>query len=213
MPACLGDSTAETTIRPLRLKVIRQTNNVAGALRLVRARISALANAGQDARAIQTWCATPNSHRPVQKLGALIGNPRASQQLMGQLPICCCRKAKKFNDFSRACACVGKGRKRETPGSKELRVDTFPARCDSAFGACLAHRAAASQSSHRYPQAARPSRRGFRAHQERPAWPSASYAMMRSGRDIGPIPCWWARQPWSVSCAADVIRFRRTNAS
>jgi hypothetical protein len=53
MPACLGDSTAKTTIRPLRLKVIRQTNNVAGALRLVRARISAFANAGQDARAIQ----------------------------------------------------------------------------------------------------------------------------------------------------------------
>ena len=41
-------------------------------------------------------------HRPVQKLRALIGNPRSSQQLMGQLPICCCLKAKKFNDFSRA---------------------------------------------------------------------------------------------------------------
>ena len=40
-------------------------------------------------------------HRPVQKLRALIGNPRSSQQLMGQLPICCCLKAKKFNDFSR----------------------------------------------------------------------------------------------------------------
>ena len=47
-------------------------------------------------------CASPNSHRPVQKLRALIGNPRPSQQLMGQLPICCCSKAKKFNDFSRA---------------------------------------------------------------------------------------------------------------
>ena len=59
-------------------------------------------NAGQDTRAIQTWCATPNSHRPVQKLRALTGNPRPSQQLMGQLLICCCLKAKKFNDFSRA---------------------------------------------------------------------------------------------------------------
>ena len=38
--------------------------------------------------------------------GNLIGNPRSSQQLMGQLPICCCLKAKKFNDFSRACACL-----------------------------------------------------------------------------------------------------------
>jgi hypothetical protein len=44
----------------------------------------ALANTGQDTRAIQAWCATPNSHRPVQKLRALIDNPRASQQLMGQ---------------------------------------------------------------------------------------------------------------------------------
>ena len=58
-------------------------------------------NAGQDTRAIQTWCTTPNSHRPVQKLRALTGNPRPSQQLMGQLLICCCLKAKKFNDFSR----------------------------------------------------------------------------------------------------------------
>ena len=77
-------------------------------------RISALANAGQDTRAIQTWCATPNSHRPVQKLGALIGNPRSSQKLMGQLPIFGCLKAKKFNDFSRAGVGVyvqGKGRR------------------------------------------------------------------------------------------------------
>ena len=28
------------------------------------------------------------SHRPVQKFRALIGNPRSSQQLLGQLPIC-----------------------------------------------------------------------------------------------------------------------------
>ena len=65
-------------------------------------RISALADARQDTRAIQTWCATPNSHRPVQKFRALIGNPRSLQQLVGQLPICCCSKAKKFNDFARA---------------------------------------------------------------------------------------------------------------
>jgi hypothetical protein len=45
----------------------------------------------------------------------LIGNPRSSQQLMGQLPICCRSKAKKFNDFSRAGVgvCVsGKGGRR-----------------------------------------------------------------------------------------------------
>ena len=50
----------------------------------------------------------------VQKLGALIGNPRSSQQLMGQLPIFGCLKAKKFNDFSRAGVGVyvqGKGRR------------------------------------------------------------------------------------------------------
>ena len=42
--------------------------------------------------------ATPNSHRLAQILRALIGNPSASQQLMGQSPICYCLKAKKFND-------------------------------------------------------------------------------------------------------------------
>ena len=55
---------------------------------------------------IKHWlgrCATLNSNRLVQKLRTLIGNPRSSQQIMGQLPICCCLKAKKFNDFSRAC--------------------------------------------------------------------------------------------------------------
>ena len=36
------------------------------------------------------------------EIRALIGNPRSLQQLVGQLPICCCSKAKKFNDFSRA---------------------------------------------------------------------------------------------------------------
>ena len=85
---------------------------------------------------------------------------------------------------------------------EELRVDTFPARCDSAFGPCLAPRAAASQSSHRYPQAARPSRRGFRAHQERPAWPSASYAMMRSGAILQSVgrPCPLIRRYGSPPC-------------
>ena len=38
--------------------------------------------------------------RPVQKFRALTANPRASQQLMGQSPICYCLKAKKFNDFA-----------------------------------------------------------------------------------------------------------------
>jgi hypothetical protein len=66
----------------------------------------------------QTWCATPNSHRPVQKFRALMGNPRASQQLMGQSPICCCLKAKKFNDFSRACTgALRTGPKSGTPAS------------------------------------------------------------------------------------------------
>ena len=62
-------------------------------------------------------------HRPVQKLRALIGNPRSSQQLMGQLPICCCLKAKKFNDFSRAaCAyvCQGKARLGSTPSDSSV---------------------------------------------------------------------------------------------
>ena len=50
--------------------------------------------------------------RLVQKFRALTTNPRASQQLLGQSPICYCLKAKKFNDFSRAGvgACVsGRG--------------------------------------------------------------------------------------------------------
>jgi NADH-quinone oxidoreductase subunit B len=57
---------------------------------------------------------TELSPRPVQKFRALTGNPRSSQQIMGQLPICCCSKAKKFNDFSRAGVgvCVsGRGRR------------------------------------------------------------------------------------------------------
>jgi hypothetical protein len=51
--------TAETTIRPLRLRLSDKQITWQVALRLVRARIRALANAGQDARAIQTSCATP----------------------------------------------------------------------------------------------------------------------------------------------------------
>ena len=65
-------------------------------------RVPELFKQGVDQKLPAIPCATPNSHRPVQKLPALIGNPRSSQQLMGQLPICCCSKAKKFNDFSRA---------------------------------------------------------------------------------------------------------------
>ena len=41
------------------------------------------------------------------------GNPGSSQQPNGPIdPFVGCPKAKKFNDFSRACACVCKGRKR-----------------------------------------------------------------------------------------------------
>jgi hypothetical protein len=105
MPACLGHSKAETTIRLATEKLSDKQITWQVALRLL-ARASASANAGHGTRAIRTWCATPNSHRRVQKLPALIGNPRSSQQIMGQLPIRCCLKAKKFNDFSRARACV-----------------------------------------------------------------------------------------------------------
>ena len=60
-----------------------------------RPMLTALVLAGQDTRAVQAWlgykhpvpCAVPNSHRPVQKLPALMGDPRSSQQLMGQLVV------------------------------------------------------------------------------------------------------------------------------
>ena len=98
-------------------------------------------------------------------------------------------------------------------GHEELRVDSVPTRGGSVVRSRPTCRAAASQSSHRYPQAARPSRRGFRAHQERPAWPSPSYAMMRSGAILGRYRAVGRVSPGPYSCAADVIRFRRTNAS
>ena len=41
---------------------------------------------GLDTKTSGIPCATPYSHRPVQKLLARIGNPGSSQQLMGQLP-------------------------------------------------------------------------------------------------------------------------------
>ena len=100
MPAYLGDSTAETTIRPfatekflsdkqITWQVADRTRigNPRSSLRLARARLSALANAGQvpelfkhgvDQKHPAIPCATPNSHRPVQKVVALIGNPKAS---------------------------------------------------------------------------------------------------------------------------------------
>ena len=49
---------------------------------------------GLDTKTSGIPCATPYSHRPVQKLLALIGNPRSSQQLMGQLPIFGCLRQK-----------------------------------------------------------------------------------------------------------------------
>ena len=52
-----------------------------------------MANAGQDARAIQNMVRYTELSRPVQKFRALTANPRASQQLMGQSPICYCLKA------------------------------------------------------------------------------------------------------------------------
>jgi hypothetical protein len=111
---------------------------------LARARVSALANAGQDTRAIQTWCATPNSHRPVQKLLAPIGNPRSSQQLMGQLPICCCSKAKKFNDFSRAgvglqpsrTKAKSRARTHDRAAAIGETPDRIPSYSNSGWGAC-----------------------------------------------------------------------------
>ena len=69
-----------------------------------------LANLGQDNQSCSSMARIQTSgtvrHTELSPTGSetseLIGNPRPSQQLMDQLPICCCSKAKKFNDFSRA---------------------------------------------------------------------------------------------------------------
>jgi hypothetical protein len=60
-------------------------------------------------RAVQAWLGYKHPVQCVLEQAlvssnflALIGNPRSLQQLVGQLPICCCSKAKKVNDFSRA---------------------------------------------------------------------------------------------------------------
>src|SRR5580704_16721163 len=60
---------------------------------------------GLDTKTSGIPWATPYSHRPVQKLLARIGNPRSSQQLMGQLPIFGCLR-QKSSMISRARAAV-----------------------------------------------------------------------------------------------------------
>ena len=87
---------------------------------------------GLDTKTSGIPCATPYSHRPVQKLLARIGNPRSSQQLMGQLPHFCGLKAKKFNDFSRACVSAyvqdpepRRPIRHDTPGLQRLLSVTY----------------------------------------------------------------------------------------
>ena len=95
MPACLGDTTAETTISAT-LFVCRLTS--------------------QSQRPMVRYTHRTHTDR-FRNFFALIGNPRSSQQLMGQLPICCCSKAKKFNDCSRARVGVCVQRVRDRPAT------------------------------------------------------------------------------------------------
>ena len=101
MPACLGDSTAGATISAT-LFVCRITSQSQRPWCATHTELSPTGSETWGTDRQSEIVAAPNSHRPVQKLPALIGNPRSSQQFMGQLPISCCSKAKKFNDFSRA---------------------------------------------------------------------------------------------------------------